>query len=204
MAINTYHYREHPAERPGVPLLFLFHGTGGNESQFFDFGHQLLPAASIVSLRGDVSEQGALRFFRRTGEGVYDMDDLAQRTAAMKSFVKAHIKAASPSATIGLGYSNGANILASTMLDDPSLFDAAVLMHPLIPWQPESKANYKDKKILMTAGENDAICPAPLTQGLADYFTRQGGNVTLQWHPGGHEIRQEEISAIQDFLQPYK
>ncbi len=30
--------------------------------------------------RGDVSEFGANRFFRRTGEGVYDMDDLHLRT----------------------------------------------------------------------------------------------------------------------------
>ena len=170
MAINAYHYREHPAERPGVPLFFLFHGTGGNESQFFDFGHQLLPDAGIVSPRGDVSEYGALRFFRRTGEGVYDMEDLAKRTAAMRSFVKAHVKAAKPSAVIGLGYSNGANILASAMLDDPSLFDMAVLMHPLIPWQPESTSGFAGKRILITGGEHDPICPAPLTQGLADYF----------------------------------
>ena len=38
---------------------------------------------------------------------------------------------------IGLGYSNGANILASVLFAEPELFDAAVLMHPLIPFEPE-------------------------------------------------------------------
>jgi phospholipase/carboxylesterase len=38
---------------------------------------------------------------------------------------------------------------------------------------------------------------------LADYFKRQGDQVTLEWHPGGHEIRPNEIEAIKRFLSPY-
>ncbi len=38
---------------------------------------QILPGAHVISPRGDVSEMGMNRYFRRTGEGVYDMDDLA-------------------------------------------------------------------------------------------------------------------------------
>lgn len=204
MTLTTYRYRDHPAPAPGAPLLLLFHGTGGNETQFFDFGREILPNAAILSPRGDVSENGALRFFRRAAEGVYDMEDLAVRTAAMAGFVKAHVEATKPSAVIGLGYSNGANILASVMLHDPALFSASVLMHPLIPWPPEDKAGFDGKRVLITAGEHDPICPAPLTQSLADYLNRQKASVTLEWHPGGHEIRQEEIFAIQKFVEPYK
>jgi phospholipase/carboxylesterase len=61
-------------------IFIVFHGTGGDENQFFGLAEQLLPAATIVSPRGDVSEYGAARFFRRTGEGVYDMEDLARAT----------------------------------------------------------------------------------------------------------------------------
>ncbi|MFP3339531.1 hypothetical protein R0J91_16255, partial [Micrococcus sp. SIMBA_131] len=90
----------------------------------------------IVSPRGDVSEQGAARFFRRTGEGVYDMDDLARATDRMRECIAAHVQREKPSALLGLGYSNGANILASVIFAAPQLFDAAVLMHPLIPFAP--------------------------------------------------------------------
>ena len=55
----------------------------------------MLPDAGVVSPRGDVSEMGAARFFRRTGEGVYDMADLARATAKMASFVDG-IKAQHP------------------------------------------------------------------------------------------------------------
>lgn len=118
------HYQFRAADGAGAdaPLIFLFHGTGGDENQFFELAGQLLPGARRVAPRGDVSEHGALRYFKRTGEGVYDMDDLAMRTRNMIEFVQEQIGAVRPSKVIGLGYSNGANILASVQFATPDLF----------------------------------------------------------------------------------
>ncbi len=88
MSRDAYqHVSKAPA--PGAPLVFTFHGTGGDEHQFTGLVGQILPAAGIVSPRGDVSEHGANRFFRRKAEGVYDMEDLAVRTRKMADFVRA-------------------------------------------------------------------------------------------------------------------
>ncbi|QND53946.1 alpha/beta hydrolase [Phyllobacterium sp. 628] len=200
MSATSYQHRIHSAGQPNSPLFFVFHGTGGDENQFFDFARRLLPTASVVSPRGDVSEHGALRFFRRTAEGVYDMADLATRTRTMGDFVKGHKDSTNPSEVIGLGYSNGANILASVMLEQPELFDTAILMHPLIPWTPAAQPKLAGKRVLITAGQRDPICPPDRTQALADYLTAQGTDVKIAWHPGGHEIQQSEIGAIQEFL----
>lgn len=194
-----YQFRAADGDTDAAPLIFLFHGTGGDENQFFDFAGQLLPGARRVAPRGDVSEGGALRYFRRTGEGVYDMADLAQRTAAMAQFVAEQIGDTRPSQVLGLGYSNGANILASVQFAAPKLFDATVLMHPLIPFAPPS-ADLAGKRVLITAGRRDPIAPANLTQALADYFSAQGAAAELVWHEGGHELRNEEIAAVQRFV----
>ncbi|CCF00110.1 phospholipase/carboxylesterase family protein (plasmid) [Sinorhizobium fredii HH103] len=188
------------AGKPGNPILFVLHGTGGDENQFFGFGAELLPEASIVSPRGDVSEQGAARFFRRTGEGVYDMADLARATGKMANFVKSLAAEHEASEIIGLGYSNGANILANVLIEE-GVFDKAVLMHPLIPFRPKDNSALAGRRILITAGERDPICPAPLTQALADYFKKQRATVEVEWHSGGHDIRQNEIAAIGRFLK---
>jgi phospholipase/carboxylesterase len=188
---------------PGSPLLFLFHGTGGDERQLISLGRDLLPDAAIVSPRGDVSEFGAARFFRRTGEGVYDMDDLALRTRKMAVFVRAQRDAAKPAAVIGLGYSNGANILASVLFAEPELFDAAVLMHPLIPFEPQINGDLAGKRVLVTAGRRDPICPPNLTSRLEAYLRAAGADVTIAWHEGGHELRPNEIEAARRFLSPY-
>ncbi|WP_208351124.1 alpha/beta hydrolase [Pseudaestuariivita rosea] len=181
---------------PGAPLVFAFHGTGGDEHQFFDLAADMLPGAGIVSPRGDVSEMGAARFFRRTGEGVYDMADLAARTEKMAAFVT-NWKARHPGAPVyGFGYSNGANILASVMMARPDLFDRVGLLHPLIPWDPAPQPGLKGRQVLITAGQNDPICPWPMTQYLIDWAQAQGAEVTTEIHPGGHELRQAEITAL--------
>ncbi|AZO11254.1 MULTISPECIES: alpha/beta hydrolase [unclassified Mesorhizobium] len=194
MSKDAYIHKTLPGS-PGGPLLFVFHGTGGDENQLLSLGRELLASATIVSPRGDVPEHGAARFFRRTGEGVYDMDDLARATAKMGGFVSAHVEATKPTAVLGLGYSNGANILASVVFAAPGLFDAAALMHPLIPFEPEVKGSLAGRRMLITAGRRDPICPPNLTSRLEAYLRADGADVAIEWHDGGHEVRPNEIEA---------
>lgn len=199
MSTKTYHALT-KAPQVGAPLIFAFHGTGGDEHQFFDLARQLSPSAGVVSPRGDVSEMGAARFFRRTAEGVYDMDDLARRTETMAAFVASH-KAQNPDAPVyGFGYSNGANILASVAMAHPDLFERIGLLHPLIPWQPAAQPALAGSQVLITAGKRDPICPWPLSQRLIDWFAAQGAEVSTHIHDGGHELRQPELAALQSLL----
>ena len=184
----------------GAPLLLTFHGTGGTEGQFHGIGQRLLPGAHVVSPRGEVNEGGMLRFFRRRGEGVYDMEDLAQRTAAMGDFVAGEIARTGATRVVGLGYSNGANILASVLAERPELFTDAVLLHPLIPFTPPDAPGLQGRRVLITAGQRDPICPPQLTMRLSDWLETQGARVTLHWHGGGHEVAPSEWQAVQGFL----
>ena len=187
---------------PGAALVFTFHGTGGTEDQFHAAASDLVPGAHVISPRGDVSEMGALRYFRRQAEGVYDMDDLALRRAAMTDFVARHKDRLGATRVVALGYSNGANIAAAVALEAPDLFTDLALLHPLIPWTPDPQPGLAATRILISAGERDPICPAPATRALAAYFSAQGAEVHEAWHPGGHEIVQSEVSALTDFLAP--
>ena len=199
MSRDSYH---HIAKQPatGAPLVFAFHGTGGNEHQFTTLIEQALPGAGIVAPRGDVIEHGASRFFRRKAEGVYDMADLAARTEKMAGFIRAHREAQQNAPVYGLGYSNGANILASVIFKAPELFDRVVLMHPLIPWLPTPNSGLRSLDVLITAGRRDPICPLQMTEALAAYLENEGANVQLLFHDGGHDVRREEIDAIPAFF----
>ena len=200
MSREAYRARVHAPEHPGAPLIFAFHGTGGDEHQFFDLVRQIAPDAGVISPRGDVSEMGAARFFRLTGEGVYDMDDLALRTAKMAGFVAAH-RAAYPEAPIyGFGYSNGANILASVAFEHPDLFDRIGLLHPLVPWDPAPQPGLAGRSVLISAGRRDPICPWPLSTRLMEWFAAQGAQVETEIHDGGHELREGEVAALARLL----
>lgn len=200
MSADSYVHLDLPGAAAAAPVLFLFHGTGGDEHQFVDLAAQLLPGARRVGVRGDVSEQGALRYFRRLAEGRYDMADLARAQQKLAGFVTAKLAAERPELVAGLGYSNGANILAAVQFVAPELFDRVVLLHPLIPFVPEPQPGLAGKQVLITAGRRDPICPPAASQALADWYQAQGAEVRLEWHEGGHEIAQAELLAARDFL----
>ena len=193
-----YQFVDYPGASPDAPAFFLFHGTGGDEHQFTDLAAELLPGARRIGVRGDVSEGGALRYFKRVGEGRYDMADLARATTKLAGFVGAQRGSADKS--VGLGYSNGANILASVLFKAPEQFDTAVLMHPLIPFTPDPQPGLKGKRVIIAAGRRDPIAPVHSAELLAAYFKEQGAETTVFWHEGGHEIRREELLAVRDFL----
>ena len=198
--MDSYHFAE-VAAPAGAPLVVLLHGTGGNENDLLGLGRELLPTAHLIAPRGDVSEGGALRFFRRTGEGVYDMDDLARATAKLAAFLAAQRQRLGASVAYALGYSNGANILASVMFSAPALVERAVLMHPLIPFVPPPQPALAGRSVLVTAGRRDPICLPAMTERLAAYFASQGARVSTVWHEGGHELRAAEVGAAGDFLR---
>ena len=197
---DSYVIAERPGAATGGPALFLFHGTGGDEHQFLELGAELLPGARRIGVRGDVSEGGALRYFKRLAEGRYDMADFARAVAKMAGFVGEVTAEAPASETVGLGYSNGANILAGVLFEAPERFDRAVLMHPLIPFTSEPQPGLLGKRVLITAGRRDPMASVATTEALRDHFSAQGARATIVWHEGGHEIRREELLAAREFL----
>ena len=200
MSTDLYQALE-TAPQPGQPLVFAFHGTGGDEAQLFTLAGHLLPGAGIVSPRGDVSEHGAARFFRRNGEGVYDMEDLARASTKMIAYVEAHRAEHPDSPTYGFGYSNGANILAAVVLKRPDLFERVGLLHPLIPWQPAPQPGLAGRSVLITGGRQDPISPVEKTGQLMDWCEANGAEVTAHIHDGGHELQKTELSALQTLLR---
>ena len=87
---TTYVHRFEPAPATTAGgTLLLLHGTGGNENDLLPVGRAIAPDAALLSPRGRVLENGMPRFFRRLAEGVFDLDDLRQRTHDLATFVAA-------------------------------------------------------------------------------------------------------------------
>src|SRR6476661_1811282 len=99
------------------PTFLLLHGTGGNELDMLPVAGRIDDEASILSVRGNVLENGMPRFFRRLAEGIFDEEDLIFRTKELNQFldVSADKYDFDRDNIIAIGYSNGANIAASLL-----------------------------------------------------------------------------------------
>jgi phospholipase/carboxylesterase/glyoxalase family protein len=195
-------HRYVPAATPGAPTLLLLHGTGGDENDLLDLGRVLAPGAALLSPRGKVLERGMPRFFRRLAEGVFDLDDLTQRTHELAGFVAAASAAYGfdPERVVAVGFSNGANIAASTLLLHPGLLAAAVLFHPMVPLVPEPLPDLVSTPVFAGAGRRDPIAPAQETGRLVALLRAAGADVTLHWQPGAHNLSMDEVEAAREWL----
>ena len=198
----SYTHRYEPATTPGTSPLLLLHGTGGNEHDLIPLGRKLAPGSALLSPRGDVSEHGMPRFFRRFAEGVFDLDDVAKRTHALADFIgTAAAQYGFDTAKLtALGYSNGANIAASLFLLRPESLAAAVLLRPMVVLDPAKLPDLGGKRLLLLSGRHDPIVPVDHPERLAARFRDAGADVTLQWLDTGHQLTEEDLKFAGAFL----
>ncbi len=182
--------------------LLLLHGTGGNEDDLLPLGRHLLPGAALLSPRGKVLERGMPRFFRRLAEGIFDLEDLHLRTRELSRFVQdaAEAYGFDSQKVIAAGYSNGANIAASLLLQEPGTLAGAVLFHPMVPFIPEALPDLTGTPVFIGAGRADPMVPQGNTEELAELLGRAGATVSLHWQAGGHQLSEQEVQAARDWL----
>ena len=175
--------------------LLLLHGTGGNEHDMLPLAGRIDSEANVLSVRGNVSEHGMPRFFRRIAEGVFDEEDLVNRTHELNDFITtaASENGLDREKIVAVGYSNGANITASLMYHDKDALHAAILFHPMVPLRNIELPDLSGKKVFIGAGVNDPISPKEETEELVEALRNAGAAVEIYWHQAGHSLTQDEV-----------
>jgi len=189
-----------PATAPGKSPLLLLHGTGGDENDLLPLAARVSSGAAILSPRGQVLEHGMPRFFRRSGEGRWDIDDLKQRTAELSEFLKNARAAYRIEKPIALGYSNGANIAWSLLLADPDALAGAVLMRAMLPFDPRPLPNLAGLPILMLTGRHDQLIPTQQAGLLAALLGEAGANATYEVLEADHGLTEEDLALAAEWL----
>lgn len=198
----TFVHRYIPTEARDAPTLLLLHGTGGDEEQMLPLGPELHPHANLLSPRGRVLENGMPRFFRRLALGVFDVEDLVERTHELADFV---VEACAnydidPEKVIAVGYSNGANIAASLLLLRPEMLSAAVLFRVQVPFDPPEEAAIDGTPVFLGAGRLDELISPEETEKLAELLRSRGADVTLRWSPSGHQLSYNDVDAAKEWI----
>ncbi|NHM31810.1 alpha/beta hydrolase [Bacillus sp. C11] len=179
------------------PTLLLLHGTGGNEHDLVPIAGMIDKQASVLSVRGNVLENGMPRFFRRHAEGVFDEEDLIFRTKELNEFLDEAAKKYhfDRNNIMAVGYSNGANIAASLLFHYQNALKGAILHHPMVPRRGIELPDLTGVPVFIGAGTNDPIC-SPLESSLLDELLRgANADVHIHWENRGHQLTVEEVEA---------
>lgn len=172
-----------------APTLLLLHGTGGDEKDLLPLAESLNSDYNVLSVRGEVSEGGMNRFFKRYGEGQYDVEDLNYRTQQLISFINEAAQKYKFDANniIPVGFSNGSNIAISMILSGDISFKKALLYAPFYPLDIDNNFDLNGVSLLLSMGKNDPIVPVEQSERLERVFTNLGANIKTVW-VNSHEL----------------
>lgn len=191
----------HKGKDSTKPTLLLLHGTGGNELDLLPLAGRIDGDASVLSVRGNVLENGMPRFFRRLAEGIFDVEDLVYRTEELNKFLD---EAAAEydfdrDNVIAIGYSNGANIAASLLFHYQNSLKGAILHHPMVPRRGIELPDLTGKNVFIAAGTNDPICPPAESTELVKLLEEAHADVQLHWENNGHQLTNTEVEAAREW-----
>ena len=202
MSLAFQHVFE-PGTDPSAPPLLLLHGTGGNEHDLLPLGRALSPGSALLSPRGLVNERGALRFFARLAEGVFDPAEVTRRTHELADFIAAATRAhgLDPARLTAVGLSNGANIAATLFQLRPESLAAAVLLRPMVVLdQPAPPGSLTGRRVLIASGTRDPIVPNSHPPRLAELLRAGGATVEVHTTPAGHGLVQDDLTVGRKFF----
>lgn len=191
----------HKGKDSTKPTFLLLHGTGGNELDLLPLAGRVDEDASVLSVRGNVLENGMPRFFRRLAEGVFDEEDLVYRTEELNKFLD---EAAAEynfdrDNIIAIGYSNGANIAASLLFHYQNSLKGAILHHPMVPRRGIELPDLTGNNVFIAAGTNDPICSPAETWELVKLLKEAHADVQLHWENNGHQLTNTEVEAAREW-----
>ncbi|WML26168.1 alpha/beta hydrolase [Neobacillus sp. OS1-33] len=184
-------------KNPTKPTLFLLHGTGGNELDLLPLAGMIDDEANVLSVRGNVLENGMPRFFRRLAEGVFDEEDLIFRTKELNEFLDeaAEKYGFDRDNIMAIGYSNGANIAASLLFHYQHALKGAILHHPMVPRRGMDLPDLSGKTVFIAAGTNDPICSPTESTDLQSLLEKANAKVEIHWENRGHQLTMQEVEA---------
>ena len=183
--------------------FLMLHGTGGNEHDLLGIAKEVDADANLLSVRGNVLENGMPRFFRRIADGVFDMEDLKFRTNELYDFLAEAAKEYQfdREDIVAIGYSNGANIAAALMYYKEHALRGALLHHPMVPDKDAMIPMLHHADVWIGAGRNDPMCVPQESEGLQQMLSAAGANVHVDWFNYGHQLTMPEVQAAKQWYE---
>lgn len=194
---------------PGLqaePVLLMLHGTGGTEHDLLPLAAKFAPKAAILAPRGRVNENGLNRWFRRFGEGAFDVEDVLVRAGELASFLDwaKNEYFLQGRRTMAVGFSNGANIALAMAMHTTSV-QQVVAFSGMYPFDGRAiRTNLSSLEVALYNGTDDPAAPAESVNKLVDVLQSNGATVSLHLREGGHGLYPQDIDGARSWVEEHR
>ena len=210
LPLDHVHVAPETASEEPAPAVVLAHGRGADEQDLLPVARKLPDELHVVSLRAP----------ERLGPGYtwYDLDvpdgDLHRSQPDPDGFrrsldaVAASVEGAvdayglDPDRVGLLGFSQGAIVAVSLLLEAPERYAWVAALHGYLPASHEDRSpdGVRGKPVFVGAGRADDIIPGRRSEAAADRLREVGATVTFQRYDAGHGIGRAELADVVSFV----
>lgn len=189
-------HRFYTPENADGSVVVLLHGSGGNETSLLPFAAKAAPRATLLALRGRATDEGTPRWFRRLSANKFDQADIKSEAEALAAFIEGAVEAYRIDAEklFFVGHSNGANMLAATMLLHPHLIRRAGLLRAAMVLEQPPTADLSDVDALLIAGDVDVF--SSFGPDLAGLLRDAGAQVDARTISSGHGFDAGDVEIV--------
>lgn len=191
-----------------TPVLFLLHGLGSNEKNFFDLAQQVDGRMLVISARAPISlsaDRYSWYNLSRDNKGWSYKDaevlEASEKLIAFVSEIKKKHKVSGP-VYLG-GFSQGAIMSLGTALRHPDKIKGAISLSGQLysAFLDNHRRNYSQLEILVTHGNNDKVLPVRIMKENVKTLINKGLNPEVHYFDSEHTISRENYSAFINWLK---
>ncbi len=188
------------------PLVFLIHGRAGNTSVMWTFARAIPESFSIISPQAPLPDPlGGYSWWN-----IEDPDPqggILSAQSRLHDFMRkaAHYYQISPRATIGIGFSQGAGVLAALTIQQRELSGLALLAGFVVrnTHTGETPPATSLPPIFIAHGTQDEVIPVEKARAGKEYLESLGASVLMVEDPVGHKVGTAGMRALRKWLQQF-
>lgn len=190
-----------------LPTIIAMHGRGADEKDLAPVVLALeIPDLLLVTPRAPFAfPYGGYAWYNLGQDGAPDQESFRTSLGLLQKFVE-EVKAGYPVDTkrlILLGFSQGGMMAYAAAFANPSAFRAIVALSGFVPYRshmPLKLSNLAGFPVFISHGSNDPLIPVRFGREAAKLLTDAEADVTYREYSMGHEIREETIRDLKQWM----
>ncbi len=190
--------------------LVLLHGRGADERDLLSLAEAMGSDRTVVSFRAPMALGEGYTWYDLdlSGGGLHasqpDAEDFEESLGALAGSVEIAIERFGLDADrVGfLGFSQGAVLAMSLMIEHPALPAWIVGLHGYLPerYDVTAIASVGDTPVFLAGGREDDIIPERRVRDAAERLAEGGVDVTYETYPVGHGVTPAELEDVESWL----
>lgn len=201
----TVLWSRHENERPGTPLLVIFHGYGADEADLFSLAGQLPPEFTVASVRAPLQAGPGFAWFPLRNDLGYSVAAVTEAADAVEQWLDT-IREGHSSVSL-LGFSQGMCMATTLLRHRPDAYAAVVGLSGFVvdaegnPYFDDAAVAAAKPEIFWGRDQADPVIPQAAIEATNTWMHGHAKLTKVLYSGTMHGINAQEIAHVGEFLQ---